>query len=226
MKINSLMLSYENKVVLENINLEVKTWEFVFLIWKSGSGKTSFISSLIWDFKPKKGNIVLDDGSYLYGPNFDSHILSYRRKIWIVFQDYKLLKLKTVYENVAFAMEVCAYSDDVISKRVLEVLNQVDLIAKKDKFVDELSWWEMQRLAIARALVHDPDTIIWDEPTWNLDPDTALEIMKIFEDLNKQWKTVIIATHDAGIVNTFSKRVVVFENKWIKSDTEHWSFVL
>lgn len=224
MKINSLSLSYWHRKVLDNIDLEIHPSEFVFLIWKSGSWKTSLIRSMIWDLAPSSGNIILDWGAYLYWPNYDSHILNYRRKIWIIFQDYKLLKLKTVFENVAFAMEVCGYSDHTIWKRTLEVLSQVDLISKKDKFVDELSGWEMQRLAIARALVHDPDIIIGDEPTWNLDPDTALEVMKIFEDLNKEGKTVIIATHDDHIVNTFQKRVVSFEDQKIKSDKEKWAF--
>ena len=224
MKINSLSLSYGNKTVLNNIDLEIKSWEFVFLIWKSGSGKTSFISSLIWDFEPSSGNISLDNWAILYWMNYNSHILAYRRNIGIVFQDYKLLKLKTVYENVAFAMEVCGYSDHMISQRTLEVLRQVDLLSKKEKFVDELSWWEMQRLAIARALVHNPDTLIGDEPTWNLDPETAFEVMQIFEDLHKEWKTIIIATHDDKIVDKFQKRVIVFENKQLKSDTEKGTF--
>ena len=226
MKIDSLTLSYWDKIVLDKIDLDIQKWDFIFLIGKSGSGKTSLISSLIWDFIPSKWNIVLDNWAFLYGPNYNSHILPYRRDIWIIFQDYKLLKLKTVFENVAFAMEVCWYKENQISKRVLEVLNQVDMLAKKDKYVDELSGWEMQRLSIARALVHNPNTIIWDEPTWNLDPETALEVMKVFEDLNKEGKTVIIATHDDNIVNSFKKRVVVFENKKIKSDRKEGKFEL
>lgn len=226
MKIDNLTLSYWNKPVLKEINLDIEPGEFIFFIWKSGSWKTSLISSLIGDFKPSQWNIVLNNWALLYWDNYSEHILFYRRSIWIIFQDYKLLKLKTVYENVAFAMEVCWYNDYIISKRVVEVLWQVELLSKKDRFISELSGWEKQRLSIARALVHDPDIIIWDEPTWNLDPETALEIMKIFEELNNQWKTVLIATHDDHIVNTFSKRVVSFEKNKVKTDNKKGTFNL
>jgi cell division transport system ATP-binding protein len=123
-------------------------------------------------------------------------------------------------------MEVCGYKDDIIRKKVPEVLGQVWLLVKKDKFVQELSWWEKQRISIARALVRNPDIIIWDEPTWNLDPDTAKWIMEIFEWLNKQWKTVIIATHDKNIVDSMQKRVISFKNKTIFSDENPWIYNL
>jgi cell division transport system ATP-binding protein len=123
-------------------------------------------------------------------------------------------------------MEVCGYKDDIIRKKVPEVLWQVWLLVKKDKFVQELSWGEKQRISIARALVRNPDIIIWDEPTWNLDPDTAKWIMEIFEWLNKQWKTVIIATHDKNIVDSMQKRVISFKNKTIFSDENPWIYNL
>lgn len=226
MKIDNLTLSFWNKIVLKNVDKEIKTWEFVFFIGHSGSWKTSLIRSIIWDFKPESWDIILDNWSLLYLNNTSNFITNYRKTIWVIFQDYKLLDSKKVYENVAFAMEVCWYSDKIINKRVPEVLDQVWLIMKKDKYIDELSWWEKQRVAIARALVHNPSLIIWDEPTGNLDPETALNIMKIFEDLNKEGKTIIIATHDKNIVDHFKKRVITFKNKEIFSDTTPWIYNL
>ena len=219
MKIENLTISYWNRNILKNISLEIKPWEFVFLIGHSWSGKTSFIKSLIWDLQPKSGKISDDTWMDIY--NFSwKELTRYRRTIWVIFQDYKLLKSKTVKENVAFAMEVSWYSDKQITQRVPEVLSQVWLLNKKDNFIDTLSWWEAQRVAIARALIHDPETILWDEPTWNLDPHNAQEILDILLELNKTWKTVIIATHDDKIVNRLKKRVITFKNWAVFSDKE------
>lgn len=218
MKIDNISLAFKNKTILRDINIEIQPGEFVFLIGYSGSGKTSLIRSLIWDFKPSSWEIILDNNLALYKNLTEETLLEYRRSIGVIFQDYKLLESKKVYENVAFAMEVCGYSDEIIRKKVPEALEQVGLLIKKDKFVYELSGGEKQRIAIARALVHDPKIIIWDEPTGNLDPDTALEIMNIFQDLNSEWKTVILATHDSHIVNSLNKRVIAFKDKWVIYD--------
>ncbi len=226
MKIDNITLSFRNKIVLKNINLEIKPWEFIFLIGYSGSWKTSLIRSLIWDFKPEIWDIILDNNLALYKGMTEETLLSYRRRIWVIFQDYKLLESKKVYENVAFAMEVCGYSDEIIRKKVPEALEKVWLLIKKDKFIFELSGGEKQRVAIARALVHDPEIIIWDEPTWNLDPETAKEIMDIFLDINQDGKTVIMATHDENIVNLLEKRVVAFQNKEIISDEKKGNYIL
>jgi len=226
MKIDNITLAFQNKIVLRDINLDIKTWEFVFMIWYSGSWKTSLIRSIIWDFKPSKGDIILDNNMSVYKNSSEKVLDEYRRNIGIIFQDYKLMESKKVYENVAFAMEVCGYKDDIIRKRVPEVLTQVWLLVKKDKFVQELSGWEKQRVSIARALVRNPDLIIWDEPTWNLDPETAKWIMNIFEQLNKQGKTVIIATHDKNIVDRMWKRVVSFKGKEVFSDEKEWKYNL
>ena len=226
MKIDNVSLSFWNKTVLRNIKLDINPWEFVFLIGHSGSGKTSLIRSIIGDFAPIRWDIILDNNLALYKNMNEKILWEYRRSIGVIFQDYKLLESKKVYENVAFAMEVCGYRDDVIRKRVPEVLEQVGLLVKKDKFVMELSGWEKQRVSIARALVREPDIIIWDEPTWNLDPDTSAWIMEIFEDLNKQWKTIIIATHDKNIVDTFKKRVIAFRDKEVISDTKKGKYNL
>jgi len=226
MKIDNITLSFKNKVVLKDINIEIKPWEFVFMIWYSWSWKTSLIRSLIWDFKPERWDIILDNNLALYRWMTEESLLAFRREIWVIFQDYKLLESKKVYENVAFAMEVCWYSDEIIRKKVPEALEKVGLLIKKDKFVYELSWGEKQRVAIARALVHDPKIIIWDEPTGNLDPETAKEIIWIFTDLNIDWKTVIMATHDSNIVNSLNKRVITFQDRKIISDKENWDYNL
>lgn len=219
MKVDNLTIAYSNKNILKNITLDIKSWEFVFLIGNSGSGKTSFIKSLIWDFHPKAWKVFdsLGNDIYTYSPK---ELTRFRRGIWIVFQDYKLLKSKTVKENVSFAMEVSGYSDKQIAQRVPEVLTQVGLLNKKDVFIDTLSGWEAQRVAIARALIHDPEIILWDEPTGNLDPQNADEIMNILLELNKAWKTIIIATHDDKIVNKLKKRVITFKDWVVLSDIE------
>lgn len=226
MKIDNLTLSFKNKVVLRDIHLEIKPWEFIFFIGHSGSGKTTLIRSLIGDFKPERGDIVLDNGWFLYRNLTEKLLLDYRRSIGVIFQDYKLMESKTVYENVAFAMEVCGYKDSQIQRKVPQALEQVGLLLKKDTSVMELSGWEKQRVSIARALVHEPSIIIGDEPTWNLDPQTAWEILDIFIDLNKDGKTVIIATHDAHIVNTLKKRVIAFKDKKVVSDVEEGRYSL
>ncbi|MDD3145428.1 MAG: ATP-binding cassette domain-containing protein [Candidatus Gracilibacteria bacterium] len=221
MKIDNITLSFRNKVILKDIDIEIKPGEFVFMIGYSGSGKTSVIRSIIGDFKPERGDIILDSNLALYRGMTEETLLSYRREIGVIFQDYKLLESKKVYENVAFAMEVCGYSDALIRKKVPEALEKVGLLIKKDKFVYELSGGEKQRVAIARALVHNPKIIIGDEPTGNLDPETAKEIMDIFLDLNVEGKTVIMATHDSNIVNALNKRVITFQDRKIVSDVEN-----
>ena len=225
MKISNLTLAFGNKIVLRDIDLEIEKGEFVFFIGHSGSGKTTLIRSLIGDKEPMSWDIVLDSGMALYRNMSEDILQEYRRNTWVIFQDYKLLESKSIYENVAFAMEVCGYKDSVIRRKVPEALEQVWLLVKKDRFAYEISGWEKQRISIARALVHDPDIIIWDEPTGNLDPETALEVMKIFEDLNKEWKSIIIATHDKNIVNKMGKRVVAFKDKEIISDEKKWKYL-
>ena len=226
MKVNQLTLAFKNKVILQDVNIAITPGEFVFFIGYSGSGKTSLIRSLIGDFTPRSWSVVLESGIDLYKNMNEETLLEYRRSIGVIFQDYKLLESKKVYENVAFAMEVCGYSDEVIRKRVPEALEQVGLLIKKDKFIYELSGWEKQRVAIARAIVNNPSVIIWDEPTGNLDPETAMEIMNIFQDLHTDGKTIILATHDKHIVDSMGKRVITFDNKTITSDQKKWNYTL
>lgn len=225
MKVSNVTLAFNNKIILRDIDLTIGKWEFVFLIGHSWSWKTTLIRSLIWDKEPMVWDIVLDTGMALYKNMSEEILQEYRRSTGVIFQDYKLLESKSIYENVAFAMEVCWYKNDVIRRRVPEALEQVWLLVKKDRFAYEISGWEKQRIAIARALVHNPDVIIWDEPTGNLDPETALWVMKIFDDLNKEGKTVIIATHDKHIVDTMKKRVVAFQDSQVVSDQAQWSYI-
>lgn len=225
MKVENITIWYNNRNILKNITIDIDKWNFVFLIGNSWSGKTSFIKSLIWDLKPKWWKILDSLWNDIYSYS-QKELNKFRRSIGVVFQDYKLLKSKTVKENVAFAMEVSWYKDKQIIQRVPEVLSQVGLLNKKESFIDTLSWWEAQRVAIARALIHDPEIIIWDEPTGNLDPKNAQEIMNILLELNRSWKTIIIATHDDKIVNSLKKRVITFNNWDIVSDNPEWTYNL
>ena len=224
MRIESLTIAYGNRTILRNITLDIAPGEFVFLIGDSGSGKTSFINTLIGGLRPKAGQIFDDRGIDI--ATFDSRRMAeYRRNIGVVFQDYKLLTSKTVRENVAFAMEVCGYPDRHILQRVPEILSQVGLLPKIDSFIHTLSGGEAQRVAIARALIHDPDTIIGDEPTGNLDPRNADDVLALLLDLNKRGKTIIIATHDERIVNNTRRRVVAFRDSMVASDIQEGGYI-
>lgn len=218
MQFQNITLSYGERTILKNINLDIKKWEFVFLIGWSWSGKTSFIRAIIGAKKIKNGHIINDDGKDIaqFSPK---KLLQYRRNLGTIFQDFKLLPRKTVKENVSFAMEVSGYSKKEINQKVPEVLSKVWLLSKQNKFIETLSGWEVQRTCIARALIHAPDIIIGDEPTWNLDRHNAMEVMALLENLNQQGKTIIMATHDNYIVNEMKKRVIAFKDGTIFSDT-------
>jgi cell division transport system ATP-binding protein len=217
MKFEHLSIAYWERTVLRDISLEISPWDFVFLIGTSGSGKTSFIRSIIGALAPTKWSIITHHDKKLKDLS-KNELLKYRRSIGVIFQDFKLLSKKTVYENVAFAMEVCGYTDETISRRVPEVLAQVGLLQKKNKFIEALSGWELQRTAIARALIHNPDIIIGDEPTGNLDPKNAEEIIALLLKLNSEWKTILLATHDDRLVNTLWKRVISLKDGRLYSD--------
>ena len=225
MYIQWVSIWYGKKNIIRDVSITINPWEFVFLIGSSGSGKTSFIKMLIGDLAPKSWHIRDSKRRDIYTLS-QKEMIEYRRKLWVVFQDFKLLRKKTVYENVAFAMEVCGYGDDVIKNRVPEILKQVGMLDKKNTFVEYLSWWEIQRTSIARALIHNPEIIIGDEPTGNLDPKNSKDIIELLEKLNQWGKTIIIATHDDRMVNQHRKRVIAFRDGVIVSDEMEWRYTL
>lgn len=190
---------YGDRLVLDNVSLTLQGGSWTWLTGASGAGKTTLIHALIGAVRLTEGSINVDNYDIT---RFDDKALQeYRRKLGIVFQDYKLLATKTVYENVAFAMEVCGYSEAQIADRVPQLLATVGLSDARHHFPHMLSGGEKQRTAIARALIHEPRLIIADEPTGNLDPDTAEGILHLFQKLHAQGATVIFATHNYALLD-------------------------
>lgn len=213
---------YGNHVVVNNVNLQINGGEWISLIGASGAGKTTLIHSLIGAVPLTAGEIFVDGYNVT---KFNRMALQeYRRKIGIVFQDYKLLPKMTAYENIAFAMEVCGYSEHQIAKRVPEVLERVGLGTARHHFPYMLSGGEKQRVAIARALIHEPRLIVADEPTGNLDPKSAEDIVDILQKLNIEGVTVIFATHNKHLVNRVHKRVVLIEDGQILRDESEGTY--
>ena len=206
-------------VALYDVDLTISKGEFVFVIGASGSGKSTLIKMLYREEKPDKGSIMI--GGINVAKLKDRKVYILRRKLGVVFQDFKLLPRLTVYENVAFAMEVFGYDKREIQKRVLEVLDLVGLKNKVRQYPDQLSGGEQQRVVIARAIVNRPKLLICDEPTGNLDPDTSMEIMRVLENINNLGTTIIMATHDREIVDKMKKRVVLIEAGRLKRDREN-----
>lgn len=209
--------TYPNGVLAINgISIKINAGEFVYIVGPSGAGKSTFIKLMYREEKPTKGSIVIN-GVQL--ENLKEREVPYlRRKIGVVFQDFKLLPKLTVYENVAFALEVIGDHPKNIKKKVLDVLDLVQLKHKARSFPDELSGGEQQRVSIARSIVNNPPVIIADEPTGNLDPDTSWEIMRLLEEINNRGTTVLMATHNKIIVNTMRKRVIAIEDGKIVRD--------
>lgn len=203
-------------VALSDITVEIPDGEFVFLIGPSGAGKTTFLRLLIRDILPSAGTIHVDNLEVNKLPGSQIHNL--RRRIGTVFQDFKLLMDRTVFENVALGLEILGKSDREIRTRVTDVLELVGLAGKKNSFPRELSAGEMQRTGIARAIVGGPQVLLADEPTGNLDPDTANEILDILNEINKIGTTVIMATHNATIVNELKKRTIALHEGKLVSD--------
>ncbi len=206
-------------IALVDINLNISKGEFVFIIGSSGSGKSSLIKLLYRQEKPTRGEVIV--GGINVGKLRNGKVYKLRRKLGIVFQDYKLIPTMTVYENVAFALKIYGLKKEEIRKRTLKAIEQVGLKDKLRSFPDKLSGGEQQRVSIARAIVNDPKVLICDEPTGNLDPEISMEIMKVIDDINKKLgTTVIMATHDKEIVNKMKKRVIKIDNGLVASDTE------
>ncbi|HIV73730.1 MAG TPA: cell division ATP-binding protein FtsE [Candidatus Pseudogracilibacillus intestinigallinarum] len=208
---------YPNGVTAVNgIDVEIDKGEFVYIVGPSGAGKSTFIRLIYREEVPTKGEIIVQGVNASKLKN--KEVPLFRRDIGVVFQDFKLLPKLTVYENVAFALEVIEESTTVIRKRVMEVLDLVGLKHKARSIPDELSGGEQQRVSIARAIANHPKILIADEPTGNLDPDTSWSIMRILEEINARGTTVIMATHSKEIVNTIKKRVIAIENGVIVRD--------
>lgn len=208
---------YKNGVkAICDLDLKIKKGDFVFIIGASGSGKSTLIKMLYREEKPTKGKILIGGIDVAKLKNRRVYLL--RRKIGVVFQDYKLLTKKTVFENVAFALEIFGEKHDEIRKRTLDSLDLVGLKSKAKYYPDQLSGGEQQRVAIARAIVNSPKLVICDEPTGNLDPDTSMEIMKVLEEINNQGTTIMVVTHDKEIVNKMQRRVILLEDGRVKKD--------
>ncbi|MFJ5623448.1 cell division ATP-binding protein FtsE [Peribacillus loiseleuriae] len=209
--------TYSNGVVAINgINVKIKTGEFVYVVGPSGAGKSTFIKMMYREESPTSGNIIVNGVSLPKIRN--TKVPLFRRNIGVVFQDFKLLPTLTVYENVAFAMEVIEKTPEEIKKRVMEVLELVGLKHKVRMLPTELSGGEQQRVSIARSIVNSPKVVIADEPTGNLDPETSWEIMNIFDEINKSGTTIVMATHNKDIVNNMKHRVIAIESGKIARD--------
>ncbi len=209
--------SYDNNVTaLKNVSFSIDDGEFVFLVGPSGAGKSTLIKMLIKEEAPEDGDVLFRGQSILNIKKDD--VSNLRRHIGVVFQDFKLLPSKNIYENVAIALEVVDTPDRVVKTIVPNVLSMVGLSDKMFKYPYQLSGGEKQRVSIARALAHEPDVIIADEPTGMIDPDAADTVIEILEKINTLGATIIMATHDQAVVNRLKKRVIRIENGIIKSD--------
>ena len=200
----------DENVALEDINIHIDEGEFVFILGHSGAGKSTFLKLIQMEEKPTEGKVFINGQDLTRIKRRKVPYL--RRQMGVVFQDFRLIPTMTVYENVAFAMRVTNISTKKIKDRVPFALSLVGLEDKMDRLPDELSGGEQQRVAIARALVNNPSTIVADEPTGNLDPNRSLEIMTLLERINALGTTVVVVTHEKGLVNHFDKRVIMIDS--------------
>lgn len=218
------MISFQNvsktfgtgEMALSDINLTIEKGEFIFLVGPSGSGKTTLLRMLIRDTLPTQGKIVVSDWDLTKLPS--GKVPDLRKKIGVVFQDLKLLTERTIFENILLPLHIAGESDSTAVKKVHDIMEQVGIIQHKDKFPIQLSGGELQRAAIARALIFSPDILLADEPTGNLDMTTSWEIVKLLQDINKTGTTVIMATHNTDIVNSLLKRIIGLEKGKLAKD--------
>lgn len=208
---------------LSDVSICIHKGEFVFVVGKSGSGKSTFIKLLLKELNPTEGRIFV--GGRQVTNLKRKQVSLYRRKIGVVFQDFRLLKNKTVFENVAFAQEIIGMTKRDIARNVPIMLEMVGLKGKEKMYPHELSGGEQQRVAIARALVNRPSILLADEPTGNLDPKNSWEIMKLLEQINENGTTVLVVTHNREIVNAMQKRVVTMKKGIIVSDEEKGVYI-
>ena len=216
-RLKDVEMEYDNGTkAIKGITLTIEDGEFVFLVGPSGSGKSTIIKLLTGEVEPCAGRIMIN--GFSVSNISEKQIPLMRRTLGVIFQDFRLIEKKTVYDNLAFVMRAVGASPKEIRKRIPYVLELVGLEKKADQYPGELSGGEQQRVAIARALVNNPSMIIADEPTGNLDPQRSLEIMMLLERINELGTTLLVVTHEKSLVNRFSKRVVAIENGRIISD--------
>lgn len=214
----------DNSKALDEVSLTVSVGEFVSIVGHSGAGKTTLLKMILAEEYPTSGSVFFESSDIQTLKN--SEITKFRRRIGAVFQDYKLLPNKTAYENIAFAMEAAGKSDDEIEADVPHVLELVDLGSKMMNFPHQLSGGERQRVAIARAIINQPDVIIADEPTGNLDPINTYEIVQILKKINDMGTTVILTTHNKGVIDSLGKRVVTMEQGKITRDDKKGKYAI
>ena len=216
-RLKDVEMEYDNGTrAIKGITLTIEDGEFVFLVGPSGSGKSTIIKLLTGEVVPTSGRVMVN--GFSMSRIAEKQIPYMRRTIGVIFQDFRLIEKKTVYENLGFAMRAVGSSPREIKKRIPYVLELVGLEEKTDRYPNELSGGEQQRVAIARALINNPSTIIADEPTGNLDPARSLEIMRLLERINHLGTTMVVVTHEKDLVNQFKKRVVTLEQGVITSD--------
>jgi len=213
-----------NVIALEKVSFKIQPGEFVSIVGRSGAGKSTVVKLLIAEEKPSKGQIFF--GAYEVNKLKPRELPEFRRHIGVVFQDFRLLTKKTVFENIAFALEVAGRPQKEINEFVPQILDMVGIKDKMFNFPAELSGGEKQRVAIARAMINRPDVLIADEPTGNLDPFNTWEVIKLLTKINELGSTVILATHDKEIVNTLGQRVITLEGGRVIKDEAHGRFII
>lgn len=216
---NNVSKVYRDAVALDDVTVAITAGEFVSIVGHSGAGKTTLTKMILAEDAPTDGTVFFESVNVHKIKNKD--LTKLRRRIGVVFQDFKLLPNKTAYENIAFAMEAVGKTDEEIASDVPHVLELVDLSHRVNHFPTQMSGGEQQRLAIARAIINQPELIIADEPTGNLDPINTHEIVQILKKINDLGTTVILATHNKGVVEAVAKRVITMENGKIIRDTKH-----
>ncbi|MBQ1240318.1 MAG: cell division ATP-binding protein FtsE [Lachnospiraceae bacterium] len=222
-EINNLTKTYDKSSrALKGVDISIEDGEFVFITGRSGSGKSTLLRILLKEVEPTSGRVVVNDMDLGAMPR--RYVPRYRRTLGVVFQDFRLLKDRTVYENIAFAQRVIGVPGRNIKEAVPRMLKLVGLSSKYKAFPHQLSGGEQQRVAIARALINQPAVLLADEPTGNLDPQNAMEIMKLLEEINRRGTTVIVVTHSRELVNTMKKRVITMDKGIVISDVKEGGY--